>query len=128
VSTVIDAAATHARAAPDRGLATIWAAAAVAALVAIAVLGINLGAAIVGRHRAEAAADLAALAAASHAADGALAACAQGARVTDAMAVALVSCHLSGWDAYVETEVHPPVPALPGAVAHGRARAGLIPE
>lgn len=128
MSTVIDDAATDARAAPDRGMATVWAAAAVVALVAIAVLGVNLGAAIVGRHRAEAAADLASLAAASHAADGELVACAQGARVTDAMAVALASCHLSGWEAYVETEVRPPVPALPGAVAHGRARAGPVPE
>ena len=128
MSTVIDEFATDARTAPDRGMATVWAAAAVAALMVIAVLGVNLGAAIVGRHRAEAAADLAALAAASHAADGELVACAQGARVTDAMSVALVSCHLSEWDAYVETAVRPPVRVLPGAAAHGRARAGPRPE
>lgn len=126
--TVIDSVATDPRAAPDQGLATVWAAAAVAALLTIAVLGVNLGAAIIGRHRAEAAADLASLAAATQAADGELAACAQGARVTDAMAVTLVSCRLSGWEAYVETEVRPPVPVLPGAVAHGRARAGPVPE
>lgn len=112
----------------DRGLATVWAAGAVAALLALAALGVNLGAAVSGRHRAEAAADLAALAAAGHAADGEPAACAQGSRVTDAMAAPLVSCRLSGWEAFVETEVRAPISMLPSPTVHGRARAGPVSE
>ncbi|HEY2100552.1 MAG TPA: pilus assembly protein TadG-related protein, partial [Pseudonocardia sp.] len=48
----------------DRGVATLWAAGAMSVVLAVMVVGINLGAAASSRHRAEAAADLAALAAA----------------------------------------------------------------
>lgn len=51
--------------ADDRGVATVWTASIVAVLVAVAVFVFWTGAAITTRHRAEAAADLAALAAAS---------------------------------------------------------------
>jgi secretion/DNA translocation related TadE-like protein len=108
----------------DTGVATVWAAAAVSVVLVIAVLGINLGAAISGRHRAAAAADLAALAAASHVADGEVTACAHSVRVTDGMAAQLTSCRVSGWEAFVEVEIRPPVPLLPVGVARGRARAG----
>jgi len=99
-----------------------------AVVVALTAVGVNLGAAIGSRHRAEAAADLAALAAASHAADGEIAACAHGARVAEGMSARLVSCRLAGWEARVELEVRPPLSLGGWGVAHGRARAGPAPE
>ena len=111
----------------DCGLATVWAAAGMALVVALTTVGVNLAAAIGSRHRAEAAADLAALAAASHAADGDMAACAHGARVTERMSARLVSCRLSGSEARVEVEVRSPLTLGGLGVAHGRARAGPSP-
>jgi secretion/DNA translocation related TadE-like protein len=93
-------------------------------VLAVMVVGINLGAAASSRHRAEAAADLAALAAASHAGDGEPAACAHGARVADGMSARLVTCRLTGWEAAVEIEVRPPLTLGSWGVARGRARAG----
>jgi secretion/DNA translocation related TadE-like protein len=82
--------------------------AAILALLAIFGLGLQLGAAVVTRHRAEAAADLAALAAAANAASGAMAACAAAQRVADRMAVRIASCQLRGWQASVRVEATPP--------------------
>lgn len=112
------------RADADGGFATIWAAGAVMVLVALLVCGLQLAVATSVRHRAEAAADLGALAAAAHAVGGEPVACAYAERVADGMAGRLVSCRLVGWDALVEVAM--PSPALlPGAgEASGRARAG----
>ncbi|MGH3451734.1 MAG: Rv3654c family TadE-like protein [Haloechinothrix sp.] len=112
--------------ATDDGFATVWAAGAVTALLSIYTLVLWLGAATVTRHRAEAAADLAALAAAAHARAGAVAACQRAATVADRMRVRVDRCELSGWDALVEVRAAPP-----GAVAHlgmvtARARAGPV--
>ena len=111
----------------DRGIATIWAAGGMAVVLAVMVFGVHQGAAASSRHRAEAAADLAALAAASHAGDAEPAACAYAARVADGMAARLVSCRLAGWEATVEMEVTPPLSLGGWGVARGRARAGPAP-
>lgn len=108
----------------DSGLATIWAAGAVLCLLAMLVFGLHLAAATSGRHRAEAAADLAALAAASHALDGEQVACAYAARVVHGMTARLVSCRVAGWDALVETSASPVLVPLGVGEARGRARAG----
>ncbi|MDQ0378719.1 secretion/DNA translocation related TadE-like protein [Amycolatopsis thermophila] len=88
-------------------------------MAAIAVLMWGLGAAAVARHRASAAADLAALAAAGQAAAGTDAACGRAQWVVDRMGARMVSCRFDGWDALVEVTVSGPVGA-----ASGRARAG----
>ncbi|HEY0572658.1 MAG TPA: Rv3654c family TadE-like protein [Pseudonocardia sp.] len=111
----------------DCGVATVWAAGGMAVVLALTAVGVNLGAAIGSRHRAEAAADLAALAAASHAGDGETPACAHGARVAEGMSARLVSCRLSGWEARVELEVRPPLSLGGWGIARGRARAGPAP-
>ena len=54
----------------DDGVATVWAAAAVAVLTTVLAACLHLGAALLARHRAESAADLAALAAAREAVRG----------------------------------------------------------
>jgi len=110
----------------DRGVATVFAAFAVAAVLAITVLGLQLGAAAGVRHRAEAAADLAALAAAAHATAGVDGACARARRVADAMAARLTDCRLSGWDALVEVHAAAAIPLVVPGDAIGRARAGPV--
>ena len=103
----------------DRGAATVWAAGAIAALVAVAVVLWGLGAAAVTRHRAGSAADLAALAAAGQMARGPDAACGSARWVVERMRGELESCRFDGWDALVEVSLS----GGPGT-ASGRARAG----
>jgi secretion/DNA translocation related TadE-like protein len=82
--------------------------------------------AVVTRHRAESAADLAALAAAGAAVAGEDRACAEARCVTARMDVDLRSCRLVGWDALVEVAAAPPtVLGLFGSAA-ARARAGPV--
>ncbi|TDU76863.1 Rv3654c family TadE-like protein [Streptomyces sp. KS 21] len=80
----------------DRGSATVWAA--LVATVLGAVFGgvLLLGQAVVARHRAAAAADLAALAAAATWAHGPEAACAAARRVAGAQSAAVTACTLQG--------------------------------
>jgi secretion/DNA translocation related TadE-like protein len=107
----------------DSGVATIWTAMAVAALAGVAVLGCWLGAAVLARHRAESAADLGALAAASHASEGPAQACERARWVADRMGVALLACRWQRLDAFVEVQA--PAPGLGGMSAlSARARAG----
>jgi len=107
---------------PDSGAATIWTAMAVSALTGVATLAIWLGAAVVARHQAESAADLGALAAASHASEGPAQACERARWVADRMGVTLRTCRWQGLDALVEVEARAPaLPGLPHPSAHARA-------
>jgi secretion/DNA translocation related TadE-like protein len=72
--------------ADDRGVATVWAATAVAVLISVLAAMLDLAGAVAARHRAEAAADLAALAAAGRAVHGGDSACARAAEVPRAAA------------------------------------------
>jgi secretion/DNA translocation related TadE-like protein len=112
----------------DAGVATVWAAMAVAVLTSVLVAGLHLGAAILARHRAESAADLAALAAARQAVRGQTAACHEAATIASAGGATVTRCLLLGWNALVEVRV--PVPmALPGLdAAFGQAMAGPVPS
>ncbi|MEC3979541.1 Rv3654c family TadE-like protein [Amycolatopsis sp. H20-H5] len=114
------------RAERDRGVATVWTASIIAALLCVVGFVYWLGAVVVTRHRAESAADLAALAAAAHAAEGPGKACQRARWVAEGMSVALVTCRWERRDALVE--VRSP---LPGALARfgpvgARARAGPV--
>jgi secretion/DNA translocation related TadE-like protein len=112
----------------DQGVATVWAAAGVAVIMAALLVGVHLGAAVIARHRAEAAADLAALAAAGIAVEGAGPACRKAAEIAAAMDGTVTTCRLVAWDALVEVQV-PIAVALPGTShAAGRARAGPDPS
>jgi secretion/DNA translocation related TadE-like protein len=82
--------------------------------------------AVVTRHRAESAADLAALAAAGNAAAGEERACADARWVTEQMDVELLSCRLSGWDALVEVTAAAPAGLGIFGPAAARARAGPV--
>ena len=108
----------------DRGVATVWAAGAIAVLMSMAVFGLHLGQAVVVRHQAESAADLAALAGAGMVVAGEQYACAQARRVTDRMRVQLVSCRTRGWDVLVDVAARPSGWLGGLGAATGRARAG----
>ena len=78
--------------ASDRGSATVWTVGAIAVLCVVFGVVLAMGQAVVVRHRAGGAADLAALAAADHWMDGGTAACAQADRVARAQGARVVRC------------------------------------
>ncbi|MFF8942592.1 Rv3654c family TadE-like protein [Streptomyces sp. NPDC014864] len=80
----------------DRGSATVWSVGAIAVLCAVFGVALALGQAVVTRHRAAGAADLAALAAADHWAEGTAAACARAEQVAGAQGTRLVRCAIVG--------------------------------
>lgn len=118
----------------EEGSATLWALSLVLVVWAVTLAGLVLGAGLVARHRAESAADLAALSAARavHSAAGGGPAgepCTAAAEVAGAAGARLVGCRVEpGGDVWVVTEVPPPA-ALPGWAdmppARARARAGV---
>jgi secretion/DNA translocation related TadE-like protein len=103
----------------DRGSATVWAAIATTTMCAVFAVVLGLGQAVVARHRAGAAADLAALAAADHALRGPAEACGRAIEVAAAQGAEVVSCALGGEVADVKVRVSfgPYAPTV-------RARAG----
>jgi secretion/DNA translocation related TadE-like protein len=112
----------------ERGSATVWALGAIAALALLTVLVMSLASAVLARHRAEAAADLAALAAASRVETGAGQPCAAARRVARHMAVRLRTCRRAGVDAITEVALPPSGLLEPFGPASARARAGPVGE
>lgn len=106
----------------ERGAATVWVVGGLAVLMVVVTGVWWFGAAVVTRHRAEGAADLAALAAAVIAAEGEERACAEARWVVEQMDAVLRSCRLSGWDALVEVDAA----FAPFGSAAARARAGPV--
>lgn len=80
----------------DRGSATVWALAALTCLCVVCGAFLAMGQAMVTRHRAAGAADLAALAAADHAGAGRQPACASAAEVARAQGARLLRCEVQG--------------------------------
>jgi secretion/DNA translocation related TadE-like protein len=72
-----------------------------AVLLAFTVGGFHIGSAVVSRHRAQSAADLAALAAAARLPEGVGAACGQAAVIADAMGVSVAGCSVDGLDVVI---------------------------
>jgi secretion/DNA translocation related TadE-like protein len=112
---------------PDRreeaGIATIWGLAIMGILLMLAAVSAGVVSLVGARHRAEAAADLAALAGAEAVLDG-RDACAAADRIASANAGELVRCTVNG--EIVEVRVEVKAPRLLGTVwtLAGRARAG----
>jgi secretion/DNA translocation related TadE-like protein len=100
---------------------------AIGAIVAVLVLLLQLGSAVSARHRAEAAADLGALAAAAYALDGPESACGRAGVVATRMGGLLAECRLDGWAAVVEVTVDGPGSLAGLGRATGRARAEPVP-
>lgn len=80
----------------DRGSATVWSVGAIAVLCVVFGAVLALGQAVVVRHRAAGGADLAALAAADHWADGPVVACARAEGVARDQGTRLVRCAMVG--------------------------------
>jgi secretion/DNA translocation related TadE-like protein len=90
--------------------------------VALTLAGLHIGAAVLARHRAQSAADLAVLAAAGWLPAGREAACYRGARLSEAMGAALLSCDIDGPDVTMTVSVASG--GWIGGVARASARAG----
>lgn len=120
--------ARAARGENDSGVATVWAACAVSALLVLVGLVWALGEVLVSRQRAAGAADLAALAAAGHAVLGEARACARAEDVARAMATRVSECRFRGWDALVVVHADVRVPLGSGVTVTARARAGPVDE
>jgi len=110
----------------DRGSVTVLIVAFIAVLGFVAVAIGAYGSAVIGRHRAETAADLAALAAAVRVLDGASAACAVASQVAARNDGVLRSCRLGGEDVEVEVSRSVEVAGLGFRTAVARARAGPV--
>lgn len=115
----------------DRGSATVWLLGLTLLITLAATAALGIAGAVAARHRAEAAADLAALAAAGRLLLDPGDACAHAASVASAQGAKLRSCaiQVDASEDSVEVEVSVPapvdlVPGLPPAV--GRARAGPV--
>ncbi|MET0233923.1 MAG: Rv3654c family TadE-like protein [Kibdelosporangium sp.] len=104
----------------DSGAATVWAAWVIAALVAFGGALMAIGAVASARHRANSAADLAALAAAANGPWGEEAACGQARWVVERMELRMTECRMTGW--IVRVEVEAAISGLGRITA--RARAG----
>ncbi|MFD9353814.1 Rv3654c family TadE-like protein [Streptomyces sp. NPDC060031] len=121
-----------ARRAADRGSATVWAALVVTVLGAVFGGVLLLGQAVVARHRAAAAADLAALAAAASWTHGPQAACATAARVAGAQGARVTACVLTGETAQITARAAtgpftPPIQSRAGPPTPPLRRAGAAP-
>jgi len=99
----------------DAGSATLIAVAMMAVLLAFTVGGFHIGSAVVARHRAQAAADLAALAAAAQLPEGVAAACGRASVIAQAMNVAVIDCAVDDLDVVI---------TVAAGKAHAAARAG----
>ena len=108
----------------DAGFSTIAGLALMGVVLAFAAVVALLGSIAVTRHRAESAADLAALAAAKHALEGPTAACQSARRIAADQHGIVVSCALDGLDAVVEVAIRPPGWLGTLGLVRGRARAG----
>jgi len=97
-----------------------------AVLLTVTVACVYLGAAVIARHRAQAAADLAALAAAGGLADGAQAACAHAVAVAEAMDTSIARCEVTGLDVVVTVDVSVALGRLGRGTARAVARAGPV--
>jgi secretion/DNA translocation related TadE-like protein len=106
----------------DSGAAAIYILVLVGAMTAAALTSLAAGQALAVRHRAGAAADLAALAAADRVLEGAGPACAHGDSIARANGARLVRCKITGDVVDVLVEISPPgVPGLPSVRARARA-------
>jgi secretion/DNA translocation related TadE-like protein len=110
----------------DAGSATPVAVAMMAVLLAITVACVYLGSAVIARHRAQAAADLAALAAAGRLTQGRDGACAHAVTLAESMHATLADCSVVGLDVVVAVEVPVALGRLGSASARAVARAGPV--
>lgn len=116
------------RARRERGSASIWVLALSAVLAVAVVAAVLVGSAITLRHRAAAAADLSALAAAGRALEGQAAACAAAADIAAAMTAELDGCTVTGLVAQVWVTAAADLGLVGRVGSQATARAGPVSE
>ena len=97
-----------------------------AVLLALTIGGVAIGSAVVARHRAQAAADLAALAAAVHIADGIGEVCRHAAVLANAMHTVLTQCAVEDLDVVVTIDASVAFGRMGVGPARATARAGPV--
>jgi secretion/DNA translocation related TadE-like protein len=110
----------------DRGSVTIWAAALAGLVWFGSSTALLYGSAVAARHRAETAADLAALAAAVHVPEGPVGACAVGTRIAARNGGSVRGCEVVGDEVEVVVSRQVSLAGLGGYTAVARARAGPV--
>ncbi|SNT57346.1 helicase/secretion neighborhood TadE-like protein [Asanoa hainanensis] len=111
----------------DRGAATVWVLGVGLAFVLLGLACAAVGVAAVGRHQAQTAADLGALAGAARTLEGPDAACARAAEIAGANGGRVSSCVVHGFGVVVTVEVAVRLPPRGSVrVATARARAGPV--
>jgi secretion/DNA translocation related TadE-like protein len=108
----------------DRGSATLLAVAAIALIVVVSCGAAVVGSAVIARHRAQAAADLAALAAAGRLAAGRQTACVWGVSIAEQMRGRVTACTVYGLDVVISVDVDVALGRWGVGTARGTARAG----
>ena len=115
----------------ERGSATVWALSIIILLAAAMMLALALASAVIARHRAARAADLAALAGAARVFAGPAAACDRAAQIARRNSAVLEVCELRGTSVAVEVSLAAAPLRWAGrqvlAPARGRARAKVGP-
>ncbi|MEV4620944.1 Rv3654c family TadE-like protein [Asanoa sp. NPDC049573] len=110
----------------DRGSATIWVLAVGLAFVLLGLACAAVGVAAIGRHRAQTAADLGALAGAARTLEGPEAACDRATDIASANGARVTRCVVQGFDVVVTVDVMVHLPPHGLRVATARARAGPV--
>lgn len=110
----------------DSGAASVLACLALAGLIAVTSLLVNVGAVVVARHRAQAGADLGALAAAGALDAGTEAACGRAVVVVRRMSGTVSSCEAAGWEVTVSVERNVSIGVLGTRTVRASARAGPV--
>ncbi|WP_203707691.1 Rv3654c family TadE-like protein [Asanoa iriomotensis] len=112
----------------DRGAATVWALAVGLSFVLLGMACAAVGVAAIGRHQAQTAADLGALAGAARAIEGPATACARAGEIAAANGARVSACTVHGFDVVVTVEVSVRLPPRGTVrIATARARAGPVP-
>ncbi|MFI9505798.1 Rv3654c family TadE-like protein [Nocardia sp. NPDC052566] len=112
----------------DRGAASVFAALALAGLVGVTALIGQVGVGVVARHRAQAAADLGALAGAGALAGGAEAGCAAAGEVVRRMKFRMEGCEVHGWDVFIAVAGKIPMGLFGDRTVRSVAGAGPVEE
>ncbi|MGQ4600891.1 Rv3654c family TadE-like protein [Nocardia sp. R6R-6] len=108
----------------EHGVATVFACSGLVALISVTLLIAQVGAVVVARHRAQAAADMAALAAASALVQGVNVACAEAGEVARRMGTRIRDCTAAEWDVSVTVEANVPIGLYRDRSVRAIARAG----
>ncbi|MEU4341127.1 Rv3654c family TadE-like protein [Nocardia sp. NPDC023852] len=112
----------------EEGVATVFACLGLVALIGATLLIGQMGVVVVARHRAQAAADLASLAAAGVLAEGLEAACVEAEQVARRMGSRLEGCAAAKWDVTVTVERKVPIGLFGDRIVSAVARAGPVEE